>query len=1306
MERRAFVLSRPAFLSEKYGSVRCAAVGVDTVYVGTSSGRIVQLRPHGEEDRRKTGAATALRGVTPQTCGESHVLGADVASIAYVAAEALVAAVAAEKLHLLVGGAWEERQSSSSSTRRSGGGMNAERPSSIRDASQPSGFEANDARVLKELELPQRIANLRVERCAASTSTSASALTTAASEDGAMMVSPSSLLVLCASPRRARTENSPRIERMCRGILVCSVRRRRRSSTSGGGPQAMGGVAVDVLRSVEVPMEAGPVCSVRLCGEGVVWASRRGYWTLPASNDMPMPLFEPTSSNGSGGNDRNAAKPMACVAASPEPGEALLINGDVGIAVDSEGQPSGSSVVIPAKSVSVASSRGYLLALGEGALGVYDVRRDAEDEVHGGRGGMRVQSLPVPAGPGAEIVAGENFVAIVAAPERIFCLFAMPMREQVRELLRIGALHDAQSLLVKAQAAALLHTDPGVEGENDDEHFKSGWIGQAFGELGWCLIHALEFERAASVFLDYCHHSGHKDQAQQQQQQPHVHVSPRGGRGGMTSDRDEEYARPGTESSGSTQSEPSTSFSASELVPLFPDESIAFLSSLSNIRRSRWRIAAPPVELKRLVRRELNRRREKDNGGIGVDNVDNEEGFDAMVEQKYAEGVDALLAMLEKMRSRRLRLPRSLREEKWSSAGDSSVMCDITELLMLVLYERRGRASDAEALCAGLVAERGAPIALVPRTSIRIILARLSERGLHHAGAMLLSAYADAVSNISAADWGRRAALSTWRDLGLGKLIDRGCECATPEMSSPSSLSSPEPKASRASTPTRASMSPTSDEQPQLLLRLEQQRRVAIRSSMDVLRRCTAVECVVDFAGWILDTAPLDAMQMLTHLRDLPLDSVSEHARVAGSATDAHDVDVDVDVGGVTVASLGERDFDGASSNAQAPHQLLDENHARHRLSRHRNSRSRQSAPPLPTDVVRRILAPRDPVLLYGFLQYVHCRGRDPDWKLSTALAHTAMDVALRELLPSEANSPPSSASVLEAVDPHGNEPMRSRLQSLLRHAPARELKLTSALRAASRGALYAEQAILYRRLGKHADALVVLALLLRDYVAAEEYCAEVDGMDARDREDGCYVTLLDIYLNPRTHFLEHRRRSASMRVDEADVSLNDFAESMDPMYEPAIALMSSAGARRVLNPLTVLSALAGDEEDGKGSPPLSVVAALLLRIVREHSHKAMEARMVRAMEKKMNLDAAGERLTMHKQRVVVTERVACASCGSSLGSKVFARMPSETGKSSAASMTPDRFGTRGISTGPRGGSLLCYKCLSKTDKSFQTLKL
>ena len=307
--------------------------------------------------------------------------------------------------------------------------------------------------------------------------------------------------------------------------------------------------------------------------------------------------------------------------------------------------------------------------------------------------------------------------------------------------------------------------------------------------------------------------------------------------------------------------------------------------------------------------------------------------------------------------------------------------------------------------------------------------------------------------------------------------------------------------------------------------------------------------------------------------------------------------------------------------------------------------------------------------------------------------------------------------------------PLRHELQALLRTAPRRHLDLLSALKATSRGALYAEQAILFRRLGNHRSALTVLAVFLRDFRAAEEYCAETDVGSSHGDDGGCYIMLLDMYLNPMHHYRAQRRRQRMLAkkashelvgsvgsddgegeegeedargaadCDDADAPLC----AMEPMYEPAIALLSSRGARQFLNPLTILQALstsnvgarggggpapgarrAGSDAAGAGgdapgsSPPLHIVSALLVRILREHNHKTMEARMVKAMEKRINLDAACRRQALHRQRVVMTEQVACGACGAPLGNKtVFVKFPESAGANS--------------------GSLMCYKCWARS---------
>ena len=184
------------------------------------------------------------------------------------------------------------------------------------------------------------------------------------------------------------------------------------------------------------------------------------------------------------------------------------------------------------------------------------------------------------------------------------------------------------------------------------------------------------------------------------------------------------------------------------------------------------------------------------------------------------------------------------------------------------------------------------------------------------------------------------------------------------------------------------------------------------------------------------------------------------------------------------------------------------------------------------------------------------------------------------------------------------------------------------------------------------------------------------------------------------------------MCEDDGAVDADMESDGLEPMYEPAIALMSSSRARHFLNPLTILQALSTSDAGGPGndgrasarngispsvglqgeaspscSPPLHIVSALLVRILREHNHKTMETRMVKAMEKRINLDATSRRQALHRQRIVMTEQVVCSSRGASLGNKtVFVKFPEKNDDRSSRRAEP----------GANSGRLMCYKCFTR----------
>lgn len=303
--------------------------------------------------------------------------------------------------------------------------------------------------------------------------------------------------------------------------------------------------------------------------------------------------------------------------------------------------------------------------------------------------------------------------------------------------------------------------------------------------------------------------------------------------------------------------------------------------------------------------------------------------------------------------------------------------------------------------------------------------------------------------------------------------------------------------------------------------------------------------------------------------------------------------------------------------------------------------------------------------------------------------------------------------------------------------------------------------------LGNHRAALTLLSIYLRDFRAAEQYCEEqeqinnnVNNMNSNNNSNNnnnvsesledCSMLLLDMYLNPRKYYEEHQMLRRKLMTNNNSNNSNEKKkktyidgnnynnihsgneedESIDlhPMYDPAIALISSKQGMRKLNPLTLLTALTTtsftsnrtDDDDGGGSgggakdtdangsggeytsPPLIVVFQLLSRILREQKHKVCETKLRRSLEKKINLETVAQVSELHKQRIVINEYITCGECGVRLGNKtVFTKFPEiatpyHDMDNSSGNMNQINDG----SVEYFSGKLMCYKCYNNNTRN------
>ncbi|KAK9806735.1 hypothetical protein WJX72_000925 [[Myrmecia] bisecta] len=193
-------------------------------------------------------------------------------------------------------------------------------------------------------------------------------------------------------------------------------------------------------------------------------------------------------------------------------------------------------------------------------------------------------------------------------------------------------------------------------------------------------------------------------------------------------------------------------------------------------------------------------------------------------------------------------------------------------------------------------------------------------------------------------------------------------------------------------------------------------------------------------------------------------------------------------------------------------------------------------------------------------------------------------------------------------------EGMRGKLQ---RHLEGSELYDMGVVLARLRDTpLWQEQVILHSKIGDHAAALRILALVIGDLAAAEAYCGQHGGQDS-------YLTLLDMLLQP--------------------------GDLRPPMYVEACHLLAVQGAD--LDPLRVLDALSE-------AMPLSLAFPTLARMLRERIHRKRQGHVVRHLERAVNLSCAAERAELMCRRVVASEERACRACHTRISTKMFAVYP------------------------------------------------
>ncbi|KAK3259051.1 hypothetical protein CYMTET_31934 [Cymbomonas tetramitiformis] len=217
----------------------------------------------------------------------------------------------------------------------------------------------------------------------------------------------------------------------------------------------------------------------------------------------------------------------------------------------------------------------------------------------------------------------------------------------------------------------------------------------------------------------------------------------------------------------------------------------------------------------------------------------------------------------------------------------------------------------------------------------------------------------------------------------------------------------------------------------------------------------------------------------------------------------------------------------------------------------------------------------------------------------------------------------------------------RRRLEEFLNQSQC--YNLDTLIAAITNTSLWDAQVILYREAQNHQAALRVLAVNIKDFKRAEQYCAIIARQSGEGQE--AYLALLELYLHP--------------------------GPGEEPMYTEAIQLISAPGVN--LNPLRVLDTLSEDT-------PLKLAVGPLLRILRERTHARRHHQLVLGL-KKANHQAAKELwVGSRSQRVQMTNDSACMKCHTRLSR-------SDGGEARFFAVYPNQ-------------AMVCYRCLRQGDQS------
>ncbi|KAL3739286.1 hypothetical protein ACJRO7_020658 [Eucalyptus globulus] len=158
----------------------------------------------------------------------------------------------------------------------------------------------------------------------------------------------------------------------------------------------------------------------------------------------------------------------------------LLLVDNVGVIVDSYGQPAGGSLVFRRGLESVAEVSSYVMVVKDGKMDVYHKKS-----------GSCIQTPPFAGeGVGPCFVADEENangnLVVVASPSKVFCYRKVPSEEQIKDLLRKKSFNEAISLVEELES----------EGEMSKD-----MLSFVHAQVGFLLLFDLHFEQAVNHFL-------------------------------------------------------------------------------------------------------------------------------------------------------------------------------------------------------------------------------------------------------------------------------------------------------------------------------------------------------------------------------------------------------------------------------------------------------------------------------------------------------------------------------------------------------------------------------------------------------------------------------------------------------------------------------------------------------------------------------------------------------------------------------------------------------------------------------------